>query len=283
MTSRNNEDRLGAPPSGDMPVPPIQQDENAFSFVAPTEFVELPSKGKYYSEGHPLENQDTIEIRYMTAKDEDILSSKALIKKGVVIDRLLQNIIVDKRVKVDDLLVGDKNAIVVAARVTGYGEEYSTKITCPACLSSVQHTFFLSEADVVDPDLSTLEGVEKGDDGLFYIDAPRSNVRIGARLMTSVDEKKLLAAAERKKKNNLPEANLTDQLRIIVASVNGSTRPDHINSFIENMPASDSRHVRTTYAKIMPNVDLTQHFECSACEHEEEVVVPFTADFFWPK
>ena len=131
-----NSDRLGAQSvQSSAPPPQITQnnDANPFSFVVPTEFVELPSKGKYYPEHHPLHNQETIELKHMTAKEEDILTSRALLKKGVALDRLLDSIIIDKRIKGENLFVGDRNAILLAARISGYGSDYSTKITCPSC------------------------------------------------------------------------------------------------------------------------------------------------------
>ena len=99
-----------------------------FNWSVPTEFVEIPSKGKFYPNGHPLHNLDTIEIKYMTAKEEDILSDRSLLKKGIAVDRALQNLIVNKAIKIDDLLVGDKNALLIAARKTGFGPEYTTII-----------------------------------------------------------------------------------------------------------------------------------------------------------
>ena len=132
---RNNQDRLGAVNKGEEP--PVQQQpqqvEQTLQFVTPTEFVELPSRGKFYPEGHPLHNTEIIEIRHMTAKDEDILTSAALLKKGLAIDRFLQNIIVDKSINIADLLVGDKNAIIVASRISGYGAQYEAGISCPSC------------------------------------------------------------------------------------------------------------------------------------------------------
>ena len=93
------------------------------NFKFPTEMVDLPSKGHFYVDGHPL-SKGKVEVKYMTAREEDILTSQNLIKQGVVIDKLLQSLIVDKSIKVDDMLVGDKNAIMVAARILGYGKNY---------------------------------------------------------------------------------------------------------------------------------------------------------------
>jgi len=122
MPPRNNEDRVGAAGSDtSAPTPDLVNEKSPLTFTTPTEFVELPTRGRFYPEDHPLHNVEEIEIRFMTAKDEDILSSKTLLKKGVAIDRLLQNVIVDKRINVGDLFVGDKNALIVASRITGYG------------------------------------------------------------------------------------------------------------------------------------------------------------------
>ena len=135
MSGRNNDERTGAIETnvGDSTAA-VQaatqqpnQNQSGLNFVVPTEFVELPSGGKYYTDGHPLTGQETIEIKFMTAKDEDILTSRSLLKKGLAINRFLQNIIVNNEVKVDDLLIGDKNAILTAARVSGYGPEYTDK------------------------------------------------------------------------------------------------------------------------------------------------------------
>ena len=140
MGRRNNSTRTGAP-RPNAPAPPIAKktDNGLFSFVTPTEFVELPSGGKYYPEDHPLAGVDTIEIRHMTAKEEDILASTALAKKGLVLDRLLENILVldiDPR----SLLLGDRSAIMIAARMSGYGNVYETEVKCPFCEEHMDQT-----------------------------------------------------------------------------------------------------------------------------------------------
>ena len=120
----------------------------SLSYVTPTEFVELPSRGKFYSTDHPLHNKEVIEMRYMTAKDEDILTSPALLKNGVAIDRLIENLIVDKNVSANSLLLGDKNAVILAARISGYGEQYEVNVNCPACGTTIEHSFDLMSSSV---------------------------------------------------------------------------------------------------------------------------------------
>ena len=175
MTIRNNEDRVGAPIQDSAPVEQMMEKNDTFSFVTPTEFVELPTRGKYYPEGHLLHNQETVEIRYMTAKDEDILTSQTLLRKGIAIERLLQNVIVDKNIKTDDLYVGDKNAIIMATRITGYGSEYDVRVTCPACGDNEKHSFNLDDVSINYGDDLEDMNVTATSDNTFVLKLPISH------------------------------------------------------------------------------------------------------------
>ena len=286
MSIRNNEERFGATKvQGDAPIQDLAQEESQpvtpLSFSTPTEFVDLPSKGLYYPENHPLKGKDSIEIRFMTAKDEDILTSKSLLKKGIAIDRLLQNIIVDKSVNINSLLTGDKNAIIVAARVTGYGASYQTKIACPSCGESSKVEFDLDGGIIKDTE--QVEGVDDNGDGTFVATTPRGNISVKMKLLDGVAEKNLTKLTEAKKKNNQPESTLSDQLRMAIVSVEGQEDQMLINAFIKSLPASDARYLRDVYSKKMPNVDLKHDYEFQSCGYEQEMEVPFTSDFFWPK
>ena len=219
----------------------------------------------------------------MTAKDEDILTSQSLLKKGLAIDRLLQNVIVNKEINVDDLLIGDKNAIIVASRKTGYGPEYETQVTCPACSKTSNNVFDLDQltiktGEIEDEDVSFQEQT-----ATYILTAPATGVDVELKLLTGADEKYLSQLAANKRKRNLPEATLTDHLQRVIVSVNGHTDPLSIKSFVENMPARDSRHIRRIYEQISPNVDLAQGYSCENCGFEtDRMEVPFTATFFWP-
>ena len=285
---RNNQDRFGATTEASSPpVPeayePKGNSQPTLQFVAPTEVVDLPSKGHFYPVGHPLHNKDTIEIRFMTAKDEDILTSTTLLKKGLAIDRLLQNIIVDKTINVEDLLIGDKNAVLIASRITGYGASYDAKVMCPVCSSNVEYSFDLTDIDIKEPIDFESWGVQVTANKTFIIHLEKSDVDVEFRLLTGKDERTLANLMEVKKKKKLPESNLTDQLRMMIVSVNGSPEQNYINSYVSNMPAIDSRVLRTTYQNLIPNVNLSQGFTCSGCGFDGEVDMPFGASFFWPK
>ena len=257
MSIRNNEDRLGAKaPDESPPIPQTQQTQNptpsVFSFAVPTEIVELPSEGKFYPKEHPLHGVSTIEIKQMTAKEEDILTSRSLLKKGLAIDRLLQSIIVDKSINPDDLLVGDKNAVLIATRVAGYGAEYETNITCPACTTTTKHVFDLNKLEAITVDLEELGITRKGDN--FLIVLPKTKVEVEVRLLYGKDEKFLAEAINMRRKNNLPDSNLTDQIRLFTVSVNGHTDRQSISNFINHIPASDSRYLRKAYERVVPNI-----------------------------
>jgi len=272
-----NKDRLGGTKHLDSQ-PPAQA--GGFSFVVPTEFVELPSQGKFYPEGHPLCGQDSIEIRQMTAKEEDMLTSRTLLKKGVALDRVISSLIVNRAIDPDSLLVGDRNAIIVATRVAGYGNIYETKVSCPNCGENQEYSFDLNNANIYDGDDARDLGVKANEDGTFNVSLPRTGVDVQFRLLVGRDEKTFLSGIQSDKKAKL-EKNITRQLAAIVVSLNGDTSMQAKQYFVDNVPSIDSRHLRLAYRLAAPNVDLTQHFECGECSHEQEMEVPLSADFFW--
>jgi hypothetical protein len=274
---RNNQDRLASPGAPDPAEPAAEQKNSLFDFVNPTEFVELPTKGRFYPEGHPLQDKEMVEIRFMTAKEEDILTSRTLLKNGMAIDRLISSILIDKSIDVKTLYVADKNAIMIAARITGFGREYATRTTCPACATAQTYTFDLNECR----SYYGSEEVELTSAGTFVTKLPRTEVTAEIKLLNATEEAKLTQLAENKRKNRLPETTLTDQLKAIVASLNGQTERSVINRFVDIMPAQDSRFLRKEYAKAAPSVEMKNDFSCSSCGHEQEVDIPLTVDFFW--
>ena len=250
------------------------------SYVVPTEFVELPSNGRYYASDHPLHNQETVEIRFMTAKDEDILTSKALLRKGIAIDRLLENLVINKQIRIDDLLLGDKNAIILAARISGYGSEYVTKITCPNCNNASESNFNLEQVGAKDANVP--ENITLTEDGTFLCTLPKTKFEVEFRLLTGTDENYLVESAQKQTKLNLADSTATDLVKRLVVSINGVSNRSEINNFVDNMPALDARYVRSCLQDVTPNVDLTQLYSCTSCGYQAELEVPFTTDFFWP-
>ena len=289
--ARNNQARTGAKEASEAALendPPVEptpaSPRGTLSYVTPTEFVELPSGGKYYPPGHPLYKQDTVEIRYMTAKDEDILTSQTLLRKGLAIDRLLENILVNEEIQTNDMLVGDKSALILAARISGYGADYQTKVTCPNCNTATDNTFDLNDVRLDQGTIASedVEEVQVTPHGTFVTTLPKTQYEVEFRLLTGRDEKYLTEAANKKSKLNLPDAVSTDLLKRLLISVNDVTNGNEISDFVDAMPALDSRFLRACVQGATPNIDMTQLYSCSNCGYESEMEVPLTADFFWP-
>tara|TARA_Y100000034_G_C6678171_1_gene298004 strand:- start:3 stop:668 length:666 start_codon:yes stop_codon:yes gene_type:complete len=219
----------------------------------------------------------------MTAKEEDLLTSRTLLKKGLAIERLMKNIIVDKSIDTDALLIGDRNAIIIAARISGYGNVYKTQITCPACNTAQDYSFDLNEATVYSGGDLDIMNIVANDDGTHTYDVkiPVLGATITFRLLTGRDEKSLVGTTKQAR-NNLTERAITTQLTNMIVGVNGSTDPKVLKLLIDSMPSRDARHLRQAYKLATPNVDLTQTFGCEECDHEQDMEVPLTADFFWP-
>ena len=242
-------------------------------FVAPTEFIELPSRGVFYGEGHPLHNADTLEIKEMTAKEEDILTNRSLIKKGVVFDRLMSSVLIDKSIPPQGLLVGDRNAIIMGARIGGYGADYQTKVTCPMCLSHSKKTYDLAEIEANDWEREMEDASVVLSDGLFEITLPRLQKKVKARPLNGHDEKALVS---------LGDADaVTGQLKRFIVEVDGEQDKGFISRFISNMPARDAKYLRTLYKKITPNLNFEKEFECDKCGYDTKLEVRLTPDFFW--
>ena len=283
--SRNRERSGGVQQHNTSPPPQAMQNqggESDFSFVIPTEFVELPSGGRFYPEGHPLCGESSIEIKQMTAKEEDILTSRSLLKKGVALDRLIKSLIVDRNIDPNTLLVGDRNAILIAARISGYGFAYETKVTCPACGEAQDCAFSLNDANVYDGGLLLPEMAVSNEDGTFTTTLPRTKLDITFRLLNGADEKNLLLQMESDRKSRKAETTVTSQLKQIIVAVNGTDDQQAINYLVTNMPSMDTRHLRLAYKTATPNIDLTQDFSCNECDYDQAMEVPLTADFFWP-
>ncbi len=260
---------------------PKEQKSSLLDFVSPTQFVDLPSQGIGYPEGHPLCGKKDIEIRFMTAKDEDILSSESLLKKGLAVDRFLENVIIGN-ISSDSILIGDKNAILIAARISGYGNLYETEISCPSCGTTNQLTFNLNNQETTCGTLPEDGSITKNENGNFNVTLPMCKVNVEFRLLTGKDEKLMIKRITDAKKHKKETSTFTDQYKLMVVSAQGETNRAQLNQFVELIPVGDSKVLRDAYMAVSPDVKIKDNFECISCGHEQELEVPFGADFFWP-
>jgi|TARA_B110000914_G_scaffold55316_1_gene47961 hypothetical protein len=237
-------------------------------FKFPTEEVELPSKGLVYPKDHPL-SSGKVEIKYMTAKEEDILSNQSFIQKGIVLEKLLRSVIVNKDINVDDLIIGDKNSLLIATRILGYGKEY--KVT----IAGQEETIDLTELENREFDEDSIKDCKNE----FVYTLPSSGAVLTYKIITGRDEKAIdRELSGLKKINKESDPSLSTRLKFMVLSIDGNEDRKFVREYVDNLfLARDSRAFRTHVADTQPDVDLKY-----ITESGEEVTVPIGLTFFWP-
>mgnify|MGYP003120689159 FL=1 len=243
--------------------------EKKFKF--PTEEVELPSKGFLYPEGHPLKS-GKIEMKYMTAKEEDILTNQNYIAKGIVLDKLLQALIITD-VKLKDILIGDKNAILIASRILGYGKDYKIKY------EGQEHTVDLSLLENKPID----EKLFKGGENKFDWELPSSGTKLTFRLLTDGLDKEIdaeIKGIQKINKSSSPE--ISTRMKYLITSVEGDTSGKTIRDFVDNyLLARDAKALRDHIVKIQPDIELRATIT-NEYDELEEIDVPISLNFFFP-
>ena len=240
----------------------------------PTEVIDLPSRGKLYPKDSPLA-EGKIELKYMTTREEDILMSENLIKKGVVIDKLLDSLIVTPNVKQTDLILGDKNAVLVAARILAYGPEYTTEINNPNDVNKkITHTFDLSQCP-----FKELSDDIKYNGNSFEFTTPVGKNKLKFKILTGADEALMNKDIEQSAKYGY-QTTISTRLRYSVIEVDGDNKAETITSFTQNMLARDSVALRNQIQKVSPDIDMTSEVEIGG--ETVSVSIPLSVEFFWP-
>ena len=245
----------------------------------PTEVIDLPSKGYFYPKDSPL-SSGQVEIKYMTAREEDILTSTNLIQKGIVLDKLLEALVVSD-VNLDDILIGDKNAIMVASRVLAYGKEYKFEFTDTSSGETRDESVDLTKLEDKKLDFKKFEKNKNE----FEFELPASKKVIIFKILTQRDEKQIdneLKAMKKLTKESGIDPEITTRLKASILAVDGDRERNTVNKFVDNEFLSvDSFAYRTYLVSITPDIDLSCSVELDSGEIEE-VAVPITATFFWP-
>ena len=237
----------------------------------PTEEVTLPSKGLLYPEGSPL-RKGVIEMKYMTAKEEDILTNQNYIANGTVIDKLIKSLIVSK-VDYNDLLIGDKNALLIAARILGYGKDYS----------------FQYKGETVKIDLTKIEdkvldeSLFKEGKNEFPFTLPTSKKEVSFKFLTHKDERAIEAEINGLKKiNENVSAGVSTRLKHVITSIDGDRTKSTIRNFVDNqLLAIDSRALRNHIIEIQPDTNLVFKYEAKDGNFID-IDIPINLNFFWP-
>lgn len=249
-----------------------------------TTVVELPSEGKFYPPDNPL-SDGTVEIRYMTAADEDILTDQNLLRRGIALDKLVESVVVENGVDVDDMLVGDKGAVIMATRILAYGPKYAFEVECPSCGEKQKKQIDLQEIESKELPEDVKEGSNE-----FEIELPASGKTATIQLLTQREDKQIRQELRRVKRgtkqNSLKgpsvSTQVTTRLKHYIVALDGERNKQEINQFVDRMPARDSHELRKFIRRINPDIDLSFDFMCDWCGYEEVMNIPLDANFLFP-
>lgn len=248
----------------------------------PLDLCKLPSKGIIYPKDHPLHGKESVEFKSMGTEQENILATPALIKQGTVLNVLIKSCLVDKTIDTESLLIGDKTALLISIRISGFGREYHSSFTCGNCRQSQDHTFDLGLAE-----LKPLgaEPVARGEN-LFRYTLPKSGKVVKFSLPTDKDDSDIMKAQQNRKKafkNSVIDRAITDRLLLTIKEIDGKSDPEYIAKFIEkSMRAYDSRKLRKHMAEIEPDLILKEEVVCRHCGESDDRHVTMGYEFFWP-
>jgi hypothetical protein len=218
-------------------------------------------------------------MKYMTAREEDILTNPNFIQKGNVIDKLLKSLILTKDFEYDELLVGDKNAIMVAARVLGYGNEYEIKRLHPE--TNLEAEGIIDLNNVKDKYLDKSLVTDRKNE--FEFTLPHSKILITFKLLTNKDEDKINKEIEGMQKINQIAPEGVIRMKHTILSINGDYDQKNIRNYIDNnLLARDARALRKYISDIQPGIDMNVNVEFKDGYVEENVFMPIGINFFWP-
>lgn len=270
---------------GTIPIrkPGVQQQQSAptppdSSIQYPTEIIDLPSKGWFYNDDSPL-SSGKVEMKMMTAKEEDILTNQNYVRKGIVFEKLLSSLLVDSSIDVRDAFLMDQNALMVAARRLAYSDSYKVEITCPQCGDKEKRVIDLGQIKEKEVDLTSFpRGVNR-----FEFVLPKSGKTLVFKLLTQRDEDDISEEIKQiQKGNKAASTEVTTRLKHMIVSVDGNTDRNYIKNFALNMLSMDSRALRDYMSETFPALDMSFDYECGNCSHTERMDVPLTVQFFWP-
>lgn len=278
MSRNKNEIFNQSNPHPAMPRRDVMKED--FGWEVPVESVPLPSRGLIYPQTSGFSGKETVDVRAMTAREEDILMSRAYIKRGTVINELIRSCMIDKSADPADLIAGDRNAIMVALRITGYGSNYRVEATCPACSKSGPQTFDLGNLSIKRLEIEPC----RARDNAFSFTLPVTKKTVIFKFLTGHDSADLAAQMERMRSitPDAPEPNITLFLEKSIISIGEVTDRVKISTFVRSMPAQDSRTLRKFIKDNEPNIDMTNEMTCTSCGEASRVDMPIGGSFLWP-
>ena len=266
----------------DQQLPQSNISQDYFGWTVPVEQIPLPTAGILYPKENPLHNKATLQIKAMTAQEEDIIMSRALLKEGTIIFHLIKSCLIDKSIDPNDLLLGDRNSLLVAIRITGYGSKYNANIVCPSCAVMNYQAFELSDLEIKRLSINPMS-VGKNE---FEFKLPVSKKNVTFKFETVASNHESTITQERKRKL-MPDMKLegiiTSMLENQILSIDGVYDRNKILGFIQSMPAGDSKSLRKFINSNEPGIDMHVNMTCQSCSVESKIGLPLGAAFFWPE
>lgn len=250
-----------------------------FGWEVPTELVPVPSAGLLYSPDSLLYNKKTLKIKAMTAREEDYLASPALIKEGTALDHVIKSCLLEN-IDIDEMILGDKNAILTSIRITGYGADYDVKVRCNSCSA-----FNEVRVNLTDLKIKRLEITPHTEgSNLFLYKLPVTGKEVLFKFNTIKNEKEKQRHVENLEKSNLLNSvgQVTMFLEYAIHSIGGITDRNKIKHFILNMPARDAKSLRNYIIKNEPGIEMKDNFKCKNCNSHNHFDIPINSNFFWP-
>ena len=230
--------------------------------------IPLPSGGKFYPG-----RKKSIKVAYLTTADENILTSPNLVESGQFIEILINRKLLEPGLRYKDLLPGDRNAIMIWLRATGYGEMY------PVLMTDKNGEEFETEINL--SDLKTINlTVDPEADGLYTFELPLSKHIVRFKLLTCGDIDELERIIE-----NIPDGVVNEEQTMIlekqIVEVDGNRDRAYIKSFVNGMRILDAQKLREYVSKIKCDIDLSISVRTPGGE-SINTFLPFTPRFFWP-
>jgi hypothetical protein len=256
----------------------VMKDE--FGWEIPIESIPLPTKGLIYDPDSTLFNREVLQIKSMTAREEDILASPAFHKEGTSLTHLIQSCLIDKSINSEEMITGDRMALMVGIRVTGYGPEYNASASCQSCGHKNDFIVDLSRLGIKRLKINPL----KPGENKFEFVLPVTKKKIIFKYSTERDnrERNIVLKNMQKALGNSISNNITSFLENSIVAIDGITDRSKIKHFVLNMPAFDSKSLRSFIIDNEPGMDMNCSFDCVNCSHRNESILPMTTEFFWP-
>lgn len=257
---------------------------NTEGYQTPTEFVSLPSKGRYYPEGHPWRNIENVEIKFMTAREEDILVSLSYREKGETLNKFMESLIISPKVDVRTIQEGDQNALMLAARISAFGVDAEVRSICSTCQSMTIVDLNLSEFFHRDCEKLIQDKAVTYDDenNEFKCTLPKSKSEVVFELLTKEKSKRIVDSIRKKRENNLQENIVSESLREAIVSIDGNSNIPQVAKLVENMSAYDTGYLVKMLRMLKPDIETTFNYTCTSCNSREKKSLELDASFLLP-